>query len=217
MSDKITMGLVNRPNRISSRPIANEYFIRIWGDIEEPDAFSDELDVINSAQCGDVIVLDICTDGGSGDTAALFARSLAACEAHTVCIIGPTCASAGSIIALSCREWILDDTSSLMIHTASYGLVGKEVDIMEHAVFSRKHLQALFNKVYSGFLTVDEMSDVIKGTPLYFLAEEIADRLEKLAVFREGVEEEVMVDIKVEKPSTVKPKKIKKVKPVKED
>jgi ATP-dependent protease ClpP protease subunit len=160
------------------------HVIQIHEPISEPTEWSDELALINGCSEQDTIVLDLCTPGGLLDTAMLFVRSLNSCAGHTVAIIGPEVASAGSIIGLSCREWILDDTSTLMIHTSSYGIGGKDTDILEHANFSRQQLKRLYENVYRGFLSTDELSDVIKGTPFYFDAENIADRLDNLQEYR---------------------------------
>lgn len=177
--------LLPQKSRISSSHNGGmTHVIRIHEDITEPSNFSDELDLINGASEQDTVVLDLCTAGGDLYTAMLFVRSLNSCAAHTVGIIGPEVASAGSIIGLSCREWILDDTSSLMIHTSSYGIMAKDTDIFEHANFSRQQLKRLYENVYKGFLSDDELSDVIKGTPFYFDAENIADRLDNLQEYR---------------------------------
>ena len=180
--------LLPQKSRISSSHNGGmTHVIRIHEDISEPSNWSDELDLINGASEQDTIVLDVCSPGGYLDTAMLFHRSLNNCAAHTVAIIGPECASAASIISLSAREWILDDTSSLMIHTSSYSLGGKDTDILEHANFSRGQLKRLYEKVYSGFLSSDDLSDVIKGTPFYFSAEQIADRLDALTEHRNSL------------------------------
>ncbi|MNQ35331.1 hypothetical protein D3C85_488120 [compost metagenome] len=165
----------------------NTHIIQLWDDIDVPSAYQDEINLIDSAGENDVIVLDLCTDGGVLDTAALFNRALRSTAAHTVAIIGPSCSSAGSIIALSCREFILDTTSSLMLHTSSYGIRGKDVDIYEHASFSRRSLRRLFKDVYSGLLDENELEDVVKGTPFYFDAEELEERLDRLQAYREDL------------------------------
>lgn len=180
--------LLPQKSRISSSHNGGmTHVIRIHEDISEPSNWSDELDLINSCSEQDTVVLDLCTAGGDLYTAMLFVRSLNSCAAHTVGIIGPEVASAGSIIGLSCREWILDDTSSLMIHTSSYGIMAKDTDIFEHANFSRQQLKRLYENVYKGFLSDDELSDVIKGTPFYFDAEHIADRLDALQEYRKSL------------------------------
>lgn len=180
--------LLPQKSRISSSHNAGmTHVIRIWEGIGEPNEWTEEIDLINSVGSEDCVVLDVCTPGGYLDTAMLFHRALKNCAAHTIAIIGPETASAGSIIALSAREWVLDDTSSLMIHTSSYSLGGKDTDILEHANFSRNQLKRLYENVYSGYLSTEEISDVIKGTPFYFSAEQIADRLDALTEYRESL------------------------------
>jgi ATP-dependent protease ClpP protease subunit len=191
MSDQNVM-LFPQKSRITtnSRSI-NTHIIKLWDDISFPSDYQDEIDLIDSATEDDVIVLDICTDGGVLDTAMLFFRSLRSTAAHTVAVIGPSCSSAGSVIALSCREFVLDTTSSLMLHTSTYGLGrSKDTDIYEHANFSRKQLKSFYEEVYSGFITEEELSDVIKGTPFYFTADELVGRLDNLAEYRLMLEEE---------------------------
>lgn len=176
-----------KPSRISTtQQTANTHIIQIYEDIGYPDEYRDELNLINNASEMDTIVIDLCTDGGIADTAMLFKRALFNTPAHTVAVIGPACSSAGSIIALSCREHVLDDTSSLMIHTSSYGIGGKDVDIVEHVVFSRNQLKNLYESVYSGFLSEEEITDVIKGTPFYFDVDQLAERLEAMYAYREA-------------------------------
>lgn len=179
--------LMQKPSRISTtQQVANTHVIQIWEDIGYPDDFREEINLINNATEMDVIVLDLCTDGGLLDTAMLFNRALNSTAAHTVAIIGPSCASAGSLMALSCKEFILDKTSSLMCHTSSYKIGGKDTDILEHANFSRKQLRNLYENVYKGFLTDDEILDVIKGTPFYFDAQDLEQRLDNLEEYRQS-------------------------------
>jgi ATP-dependent protease ClpP protease subunit len=177
--------LLPQKSRISqSSQVSNTYIIKVWEDIGEPSEWTDELDTINSATEIDTIVLDICSGGGVLDTAMLFNRALRNTPAHTVAIIGPSAASAASVFALSCREFILDETSSLMIHTSTYGIMAKDTDIFEHANFSRKQLKTLYESVYRGFLSEEEMQDVIKGTPFYFDATQLESRLDSLTEYR---------------------------------
>lgn len=180
--------LMQKPNRITTNSqVANTFIIKLWEDIVEPEHYMEELDIINGCTELDTVVLDICTAGGDGNTAALFNRALRNCAGHTVAIIGPSCSSAGSILALSCREWVLDDTSELMCHTATWGMIAKDTDIFEHANFSRKQLRKLFENVYNGFLTPTELEDLIKGTPFYFDAQQLAERLEDLTEYRNSL------------------------------
>ncbi|RYY51295.1 MAG: hypothetical protein EOO06_00780 [Chitinophagaceae bacterium] len=177
--------LLPQKSRVSqSSQTANTYIIKVWEDIGEPSEWTEELDIINQASEIDTIVLDICSGGGILDTAMLFNRALRNTPAHTVAIIGPSAASAASVFALSCREFVLDKTSSLMIHTSTYGIMAKDTDIFEHANFSRKQLRTLYESVYRGFLSEEEIQDVIKGTPFYFDADQLEGRLDNLEEYR---------------------------------
>ena len=191
MSDQNLMFLPQKSRITTNSRATNTHIIKLWDDISYPNEYQEEIDLIDSATEDDIIVLDICTDGGVLDTAMLFFRSLRSTAAHTVAVIGPSCSSAGSLIALSCREFVLDTTSSLMLHTSVYGMPrSKDTDIYEHANFSRKQLKNFYEEVYSGFITEEELSDVIKGTPFYFTADELAERLDNLAEYRKMLEEE---------------------------
>lgn len=198
MSEQFIVPMQNKQSRIkTNQQTINTYVIRLHEDIGFPEEYSEEFDVINSAMPEDTIVLDISTDGGVLETAMLWNRALRNTSAHTVAVIGPSCASAGSIIALSCNEFVLDDTSSLMIHTSTYGVGrAKDTDIFEHANFSRRQLRKLYENVYSGFLDEEELSDVIKGTPLYFDDEQLVERLELLSMYREDKFSEQLEEMK---------------------
>lgn len=175
----------NKSRITTNTDTINTHIVKLWDDIGIPCEYQEEIDLIDSAGPDDVIVLDLCTDGGVMDTAALFNRALRSTAAHTVAVIGPSCASAGSIIALSCREFVIDNTSSLMLHTSSYGFGrSKDVDIFEHANFSRKSLRRLYEDVYSGFISKDQLEDVIKGQPFYFDCDELGERLDALHEYR---------------------------------
>lgn len=76
MKDEM-MFLGQRPCRINTNTQnINTHIIKLWDDIGPPCDYQEEIDLIDSASEHDVIVLDICTDGGILDTAALFNRAL---------------------------------------------------------------------------------------------------------------------------------------------
>jgi len=186
MDEDMMIPLVQKQSRIKvHQEVFTEYLIRIWEDIGNPSEWVEELDTIRSASENDVVVLDICSDGGSLDTAMMFHRELAASNAKTIAIIGPSCSSAASIIALSCDEHVISEMSSLMSHTSTYLIGGKDVDIHTHAMFSRKQLVKFFKSVYSGFFDDTEIEDMVKGSPFYIDSEELEQRLERMYTYRE--------------------------------
>lgn len=183
-----------QPTRIFvNQRVHNDYIIRIARDITEIDDFSDELQVLTYATEDDTIRLEVTTGGGSIDTAHTLIRALRATKAHTKAYIGPTCASAGTVIALACDEWEIDDMSSFMIHAGSYGAVGKQQEVRAKVEHNDKVLDRFIRNSYTGFLTEDEIERVLDGKDYYFEGDELAERLTSYGEYRAGVEHEIVV------------------------
>lgn len=186
-----------KPNRIMMREnTARDYIIRICRPIEEVDDFDDELQVLAGAGPNDTVRLILNTPGGSVDTALILCKALRACEARTSAFIGFTCASAGTAIALACDEWEIDEYSSFMVHTGSYG-TGFNV---APNVFSQvQHMDKMVNRfvenTYSGFLTADELEIVKGGRDVYFEGEELGQRLAAYADYRYALEEAAYIEM----------------------
>jgi len=172
---------------LQEQTVQSTYHIRLNEDINLPSHYSDELELLETVTEADTILIDISTAGGVLETAVLFNRAIRNCRGLVIGIIGPECSSAGSMIALSCHDWQVDETSELMIHTSSGGHVGKETDTYAGAIALRKKLKRLYTLVYSGFLSEDEIETVINGTPMHFDADEIVERLNKMKAFRNSM------------------------------
>lgn len=180
-----------KPNRIMMREnVGRDYVIRICRPITEVDDFDDELQVLAGAGPNDTVKLILNTPGGSVDTALILCKALRACEARTSAFIGFTCASAGTTIALACDEWEIDEYSSFMVHTGSYGL---GYDSAPNVFACAQHMEKMINRfvenTYTGFLTPAEMEVVKNGRDVYFEGEELAQRLGDFADYRYALEE----------------------------
>lgn len=190
----------NKPNRIMvNQHVANEYHLRLARPITDIDDFEEEFQLFAGAGERDVIYIDIVTPGGSLDTGHMLRRAIANTAAHTVAYIGPTCASAGTAIALACEEWEIDEMSSFMIHTASYGYVGMAPHVKANVDHSDKMIERFVRTTYAGFLTEEEIQRVIDGKEMYFEGDELAQRLSSYAQYRDALreaisEEEELVD-----------------------
>jgi ATP-dependent protease ClpP protease subunit len=190
----------NKPNRIMvNQHVSNEYHLRLARPITAVDDFEEEFQLFAAAGERDVIRIDIVTPGGELDTGHMLRRAINNTAAHTIAYIGPTCASAGTAIALACEEWEIDEMSSFMIHTASYGYVGMAPHVKANVDHSDKMINRFVRTTYAGFLTEDEIERVIDGKEVYFEGEELAQRLSSYAVYRDAqrqaaYEDEELVD-----------------------
>lgn len=185
----------NKPNRIMvNQHVSNEYHLRLARPITDIDDFEEEFQLFAAAGERDVIRLDIVTPGGSLDTGHMLRRAINNTAAHTIAYIGPTCASAGTAIALACEEWEIDEMSSFMIHTASYGYVGMAPHVKANVDHSDKMINRFVRTTYAGFLTEEEIERVIDGKEVYFEGEELAQRLSSYAVYRDALREAYEAD-----------------------
>lgn len=174
------------PNRILVKEeISREYTIRLSREITAADDFEDEFQVLACAGPNDTVKVLINSDGGNLATALLICKALRECEARTVAYIGMFCASAATIIALACDEWEIDENSSFMIHTATYGLYGK----LPEVAAQQRHMERAINRIcvnaYTGFLTETEIQATIEGKDFWFDGDELAERLTSFAEFRD--------------------------------
>jgi ATP-dependent protease ClpP protease subunit len=180
-----------KPNRILVKSVVrNEYQLRLARPITEIDDFEEEFQLFAHAGEGDTINIDIVTPGGSVDTTHMICRAIANCVAHTVGYIGPTCASGGTAIALACEEWEVDDMSSFMIHTGTYGTYGMAPHVKAHVDHYDKMIERFVRLTYTGFLTEEEIQRVLDAREVYFEGEELAQRLHGYAVYRDALRQQ---------------------------
>lgn len=176
-------------NRIMVRSnMSRDYVIRLARGITEPDDFADEFQILAGAGPTDTVKMLLVTPGGSVDTCLMITKAMAECEAHITGWIGPQCASAGSAIALACDDWEVDDMSSLMIHTGSYSSGwGKAKDVLACTMHQDKMIARFVRLTYTGFLTPEEIEQVIDGKELYFEVENgLVERLTAYAEYRDA-------------------------------
>lgn len=118
------------------------------------------------------VTLHLNTPGGYLHSAMMLVDAIKNAKAKTVAYLTGTVASAGTIIALSCDELIVSDHLSFMIHNYSGGISGKGHEMKAQQEFSDKNLNSAFNDFYVGFLTPEEMSNIIDGKNMWLTSKE---------------------------------------------
>lgn len=183
------------PNRILVKEeVARTFTIRLSREITEADDFEDEFQVLAGAGPNDLVKILINSPGGNLGTGLLLCKAIQECEAHTIAYVGFLCASAATGIALACDEWEIDDNSSFMIHTATYGAYGKAQEVREQIKHSDKMISKFIVNTYTGFLTQEEIQATIDGKDYWFEGDELAARLTAFAEYREALFEAMRVD-----------------------
>ena len=133
-------------------------------------------EVLTTATENDLIRFVINTPGGYLDTFIQLYDLIQNCRANTIAEIY-NAQSAGSLLALSCNEIEVKPFANVMIHDVSGGTVGKIGEMQSDMKFSVERRNKIYDYLYQGFLTDEEIIDLKKGVDFNFGEDEIKERL----------------------------------------
>lgn len=173
-------------------------------DIGEPSKYRELINALYMADEQDEFNFFINSNGGSLDACMAIVEGIKSSPAFVRAIINGTAHSAASIIALSCGEVIVTESASMMIHTASYGTGGSTHNVKSHTDFSTIHINKILDKIYTGFLTAEELSEVKKGVEMWFFADDIVQRLKNRQAHLEALKTEPAKVVKAKPKKAVK-------------
>ena len=185
--------------RTTVEPIAYKYTVRLDRLLTEPSDFQEELYAIRSATENDVVHILINSVGGQDDTMKALLSAIQQSPAHIVTEIEGTCCSAATMVFLAGSEFIVSDDAEFMIHTSTFGTMGKENNVRQQVEFTAKSNARLMQKYYKDFLTDDEIQQCIDGKDFWMDADEIMQRLEvKISAMQQELEGGELVEVAVE-------------------
>lgn len=187
MQDKLIPFM--EPQRVITRTMNNtEYKIRLARPITDIDDFADEIMALESATPDDLVVVQISSPGGSLETCDFICRRMNECAAPIIVEIGLTCASAASALMLQADEWIINDSSTAMVHACSWSPGwGKEADLRASVLYTERLNREWVERTYKGFVTDEELTQILDGKDLYFFADDLRERLPKYKEYRESL------------------------------
>ena len=150
----------------------------LTGTIEDPSTYNELCYLLHTADKETVFDLYINTPGGIIDSAFMITNAIETSKAKITAYLSGTVASAGTMISLACDKILPAPHLSFMIHNYSGGMSGKGHEMKARQKFTDEHLNTAFKSFYSGFLTDDEMTNVIEGTDLWMGTAEVEERWE---------------------------------------
>jgi ATP-dependent protease ClpP protease subunit len=194
-NDEMTIQPV-QPNNlfVTETPEGNIFDLYLVGEIGHPEQYVEVCHALRLSEANDIFIIHINSEGGQVRSGLMLINAIKEAQCHVVGVIEQICYSMGSGIFLACDSFQVNPYSELMIHTSHSGAVGKENDLFANVEFSRKQTHRQIRETYSHFLTEEEIEDVIKGSDLYFNAEEIEQRLETYAEYRAELAKEAEGD-----------------------
>lgn len=160
----------------------HEHQYYLVGEIGAPDFYTDLLHVLNTAEENDLITIHINSVGGDAFTAIQIMSAISTCKGVVHTTIEGEAASAASIIFLTGHYMSVAPFSLMMCHNWAGLMCGKGHEMIAHLDFNKRNFKALLYKVYSKFLTDEEIAKIEDGADLYFDADEIMQRLKQMEV-----------------------------------
>lgn len=163
--------------------------VNITTDFEAPDFYDELFQLLINLNEGDVVIYTINSNGGYLSGLTMLLEANATTEAHTVAHIVGSCHSCASMLALSCDEVIVGNYSEMLVHSVRFGVGGKIADNKAHVAHTDKYTEQIFRELYTGFLSEEEIVEVLSGKEHFMLPEEIRDRLEAKAAYMQALYE----------------------------
>ncbi|WP_406669618.1 ATP-dependent Clp protease proteolytic subunit [Pseudomonas putida group bacterium ESBL64] len=186
-NELVELGSIYRPkNIIAKQRASTQYVVPLTGPIGEIQEYGELVHILAHAGEEDQVYVQLSSPGGSLETCDYLCRRMDECEAHITVEIGMTCASAASAIALQADDWVIYDSSTMMVHACSYSPgYGKESDIRSRVEYTERLNREWLERTYQGFLWEDEMIEALDyGKDLYLFADDLRERMPLLKEYR---------------------------------
>lgn len=191
----------------------NCYEIFLDEEIGDPAYYRPALEILGVAGPEDYVKLHIDTTGGQLDTAIKLINAIQDCEANVVGVLESKAYSAGSLILLSCPSIAIKPYSTFMAHSGMSGAWGPFSKAGQQLQFFAEETERLMRNVYEGFLSEEEIEDVVKGHREIWLKDaQIMERLEAFSEYKRAKHEEAVAQMQqqLEEETLPVPRKTKK-------
>lgn len=205
------------PKRTITRSMSfSEHHYPLTYTIESFEQVEELVKLLMTANSGDVVKIYICTAGGDLAVSEQIVACIADAQQRDVLVIaklGFQVCSAGTFIALSCSDIEVSPNTQFMCHNwAQWGGYGATTHLIKDMEFSHKQSVRFMRDTYRGFLTTEELEDLIEHPKdIWFDAEEVLERWDNMQEFRRQEYENMTKELEEEnKPKTPAKKTTKK-------
>ena len=169
------------PNKIWNQEVpiivkGREVDVYIQEAIGEPHLYNELTHLLDHAFEGSIIRLHLNTPGGIIDSAMKVHHSIKNSKATVVAVLTGSVASAGTVLTMACDRIEVAPFTQFMIHNYSGGTGGKGHEIKAYVEFSNRELNTAFKEIYKGFVTDEEIGDIIDGRDLWLNTSEVLER-----------------------------------------
>ena len=186
---------------------AGIFQLYIFGPIYHANQFIPHIEALNAAGENDIVRIHLSTPGGSLDATDTFLQSMHECEGRVIIHASGGVHSAGSVILLNATEFTLSENFNMLIHNGSFGAYGDFNKAVAQAKHSQEYMENVMRTTYEGFLTPEEIEQMLEGKDFWLGPEEFCARQEKRTEYMKAKMAELMQP-------AAKPKRKPRPKPV---
>lgn len=161
----------------STQNITNRYLVTLNDLVDNPSSYAELIALLNFAEEGDTIQIEINNSGGNLLTALQISNAMRACKAHVITHLNVEASSAAGIIFLSGGSYVVGKYGSILIHEGTFGLAAKPSDMRKHVEFYNSQLDRVIKDIYCEILTEEEIKQVLNGLELILDDVELMKRL----------------------------------------
>lgn len=181
----------NERQFIQASTIRHDFYVS--GEIEGPEAYTELLQTLHSAQPQDSIHIHINSEGGDFYTACQIADAIQTSRAGEIVTYAEGMViSAATLIFLAADCWVVSPFSTFLFHTSSGLLIGKHPDSLKQAQAHKEHLNRVCSQVYHVFFTEDEIDQILnKNNDMWLTPNEVNERLSRVERFQTELQSEM--------------------------
>jgi len=167
------------------------YVIEINDEIAHVSQFQTAIQVLNMAKEEDEIEIRLsCCPGGSVDAGDVMLHAMRKSEAHIKIIAGGGTHSMATQLLLEADEFELSNGFNACIHAGYNGSSGTVAEYNTKSKFDFEFRTEQFRECYEGFLSAQEIEEVLAGRDIWLTASQWCDRsLIRMQYFQEKIEQ----------------------------
>ena len=163
---------------IFAQPTGNRFVINITSDFDSSDTYDEIVALLSSATESDEIVWNISSYGGFVNSLQMLLGWKAMCPAHQTHVLHSNADSCASVFFLSdADQYIVGDGATMFLHEIQAGVSGTTSNMIRHMEHLKETNESFIKRSYSGFVSEEEMDQILMGVEVFLTAEQIRDRL----------------------------------------
>ena len=186
-----------------------EMIVNLNDSIRDPGHYFDLVEEMGTLNDCDIVDFKTSSLGGRLDGLVYLLNAIKDCAAPVIGTLSGEAASAATVLLLACDGIRVKPYSTMMIHSASFGYMNHQSNMVNQATFVDKQARKILTDAYQDFLLPEELGRVFDGLEVRLDYDEINERLER----REEIREKRLMELREQKSEQPKKPSRKKKEP----